>query len=316
MITGANGHIGHALIPVLKEKGHTIISLDKDELDEDLVTLVDEKVTGSIIDLAIVQSAVAKADTIFHLASTLAIPSELNPEEAHETNATGTVNIYSAALSESEKRGHPIQVIFPSSIAVYSLPDATTKESVVITEEEYLGNPVTMYGITKSYCEQLGLYYSDRYKMLDTRNVSLDFRALRLPGVIGETTQDKLGKYAGLTMVHAPSESGGYEVYVKEETVLPYITLSDTVTALISLSQAPAEKLTRRVYNVSGFPATIKDITDMITKAIPDANPSESIDAQRQSIVDSWPQAIDDSKAREDWGWKPQIDSVEKVQAN
>src|SRR5260221_7254790 len=145
LVTGANGHVGHGLIPALKAKGHTIISLDIVELDGELAKSVDEKITGSILDHDLLNSTVEKVDTIFHLATTLALSSELNPEEAHEVNATGTVNILKAALNTSGKNGKTIQIIYPSSIAIYSLPNLETRNGVVVTEDEYVGNPQTIY---------------------------------------------------------------------------------------------------------------------------------------------------------------------------
>jgi threonine 3-dehydrogenase len=312
LVTGANGHIGHGLIPLLKEKGHTIISLDIVELDSELAKSVDEQITGSILDSETITNAVSQADSIFHLASTLALSSELNPEETHIVNATGTVNVLKAAIATSAKNGKTIQIIYPSSIAVYSLPNTETRNGVVITEDEYVGNPQTIYGITKAYCESLGSYYSDRYELLaESAPGKIDFRALRLPGVITEVEQNEtMGKYAGLTMIHSPAEGGGFEMYMKPETVLPFITRADAAKSLIGISEAQSEKLSQRIYNVSGFNASIKDLEQMITQAFPDSQASENFDVKRQSIVDTWPQAIDDSKAREDWGWKAESDSI------
>lgn len=306
LVTGANGRIGQNLLPKLKEKGYTVVGLDIDQIDDSFPA--DEKVKGSILDKELLDKIVGNdIDCIFHLASTLAVSSELNPETAHGVNATGTVNIYGAALHHSEKTGNPVKVIFPSSIAVYRLPNTETRNQVVVTEDEYITNPQTIYGITKLYCEQLGMYYSDRYELLaEKRPGSIDFRALRIPGIVTEFTENQhRGKYAGLTMIHSPAEGGGFELYIKEETALPFITMSDAVNALLGIAEAPKEKLTRQVYNVSSFPTTAKELGDMITNAFPDSQISENFDEKRQKIVDTWPQAIDDSRAREDWGWKP-----------
>lgn len=304
-ITGANGHLGHALIPKLKEKGYRINTYDISDLSADIAPLTDEQITGDILDFQFLTKSITKdIDVVFHLAGSLAVVSELNPEEAHAINATGSLNVYKAALLASELKGISLQVIFPSSISVYGLPDVVTKNSVVVTEDEYI-NPLTIYGITKLYSEQIGIYFSERYNLLnDTKKASIDFRAVRLPGVItGFESKDQFGKYAGLTMIHAPIESGGFEVYVREDSILPFININDAATALIFLSETQKEKLTRRVYNISGFASTVKEMIDTIKKEIPEANPTLSIDPQRQSIVDSWPQAIDDSQARNDWGW-------------
>lgn len=306
LVTGVNGRLAHGLLPVLKEKGYTIIGLDVNDLDPELTKYLDGFIKGSILNKELIDSILEHDfETIFHLGSTLAVTSELYPEEAHATNASGTVGILSAALRQSEKTGHITKIIFPSSIAIYNLPDVKTKESIVVTEDEYASNPQTIYGITKLYCEQLGIYYSDRYKMLGEKTKGgIDFRALRLPGVVTEfTSNEDMSKYACLTMVHSPTDGGGFEVYVKDTTVLPFIKLPDAVRAFIALAEAPKEKLKSRVYNVSGFAFSVKELTDTINSQFPDSSVSENLDPKRQAIVDSWPQAIDDSRAREDWGW-------------
>lgn len=315
LVTGANGHLGHALIPVLKQKGYRILTLDLKELTADLKPHVDEAVTDTILNLDAVSALLEKqVEAIYHLAGTLAVTSELDPQKAHETNASGTVTIFNAALQYSEKTATPLQVILPSSIAVYGIPDVVTKNQAIITEDEYV-NPQTIYGITKLYCEQLGIYYSDHYKSLSkNKKWSMDFRAVRLPGIIAQASSgDDIGKYAGLTMIHSPAEGGGYEVYVKSDTVLPFIAQEDAVNALIGLSEAPREKLQRRVYNVSGLAASVTDLTTAITQSFPEAAMSENLEEGRQKIVDTWPQAIDDSKARQDWGWNPKFDTLQKL---
>jgi threonine 3-dehydrogenase len=306
LVTGANGRLAHGLIPALKEKGYTIIGLDVVDIDLELTKLLDGHIKGSVLNYELVATILEHDfENIFHFASTLAVTSELDPEEAHRTNASGTVSILSASLAQSEKTGHIPKIIFPSSLAVYGIPDVKTKESIVVTEDEYV-NPQTIYGITKLYCEQLGVYYSDRYKLIGEKpKGAIDFRALRLPGIVTEfESSEDMSKFAGLTMVHSPAEGGGFEVYVKENTVLPFIKLPDAVRAFIALAEAPKEKLKTRIYNVSGFASSVKELSDSINSQFPDSSVSENFDPKRQSIVDSWPQAIDDSKAREDWGWK------------
>src|SRR5690606_14323878 len=191
LITGAAGEIGQALIENLSASGeYTLLTLGlhplPDELNGRCVHLI-----GDILDQKLFARLVTEdeIDSIFHLAALLSTRSEFSPELAHQVNVNGTLNLLQLAADQSQQRGKPVRFMFPSSIAVYGLPDLATKQRDFYVREWDWNSPTTMYGCNKLYCEQLGSYYSHNYQQLaETTPVMLDFRSLRFPGLISAFT--------------------------------------------------------------------------------------------------------------------------------
>ncbi len=314
LITGANGEVGHGLIPELaKNKENTIIALDIQELDDSLKPFVHEVVVADITDQKIIEGIIGKhkISTVFHMASILSTTAEKNPELAHAVNVEGTEFLLSEVNNVIQKEKRPIKFIFASTIAVYGLPDIKTKnEAAVLTEEDYL-NPITMYGINKLYCENLGNYYAKYYKLLDPSvERLLDFRCVRFPGLISAITVPTGGTSDyGAEMIHTAAQGENYESFVREDTILPFMVMPDAIKALIKIASVDKSKLTRNVYNVNSFSINTKEIADMVLKVFPDTAIDYNPHPERQKIVDSWPAAIDDSRARTDWGWSPDFDA-------
>ncbi|OGM21622.1 epimerase [Candidatus Woesebacteria bacterium RIFCSPHIGHO2_01_FULL_38_9] len=314
LITGANGEVGHGLIPKLSELGnYDIVSLDIRELDEELKPHIHETIVADILDSTVVKNLLKEhaITTIFHLAAILSTGGEKDPFRAHQVNVNGTTSLlessYQVALSEKRT----IKFIFPSTIAVYGIPDLETKKKVGTVKEDGFNAPITMYGINKLYCERVGTYYSKFYKILETRPevLPIDFRCVRFPGIISAMTVPSGGTsdYAP-EMIHSAARGEGYESFVRSDTVIPFMVMPDAVKALLTLTNAPKEKLTQGIYNVSGFSATAEQIAGLVNQVFPDSSISYNPDQNRQKIVDSWPAAVDDSAAKRDWGWKPDYD--------
>jgi threonine 3-dehydrogenase len=139
----------------------------------------------------------------------------------------------------------------------------------------------------------------------------VDFRAVRFPGLISALTVPTGGTsdYAP-EMIHAAAKGEPYACFVREDTRIPFMAMPDAVTALLQLAHAPQEVLTRSVYNVRAFSLTAGQIRDRVLQAFPTAQISfDQTDKKRQAIVDSWPADIDDSAARQDWGWRPEYNA-------
>ena len=312
LITGASGEIGQALIANLSETSSLpLLTLDLHPVPRDLLDFCTH-ISGDILDHNLLARLVTEYefDTIFHLAALLSTRSEFSPELAHQVNVDGTLALLQVAAEQSQRRGKPVRFIFPSSIAAYGLPNLEVKNRDRCLKEWQWNNPTTMYGCNKLYCEQLGIYYSKYYQQLaSNRPVMLDFRSLRFPGLVSAFTVPSGGTTDyGPEMIHAAAQGIPYACFVREDTELPFMVMSDAVSALLGLAAAPPETLRRRVYNVTSFSLSAAVFRDQVARAFPDAQITFAPDLQRQGIVDSWPAELDDELARRDWGWSPDYD--------
>ena len=221
LITGAAGEIGHGLIERLREEGvRTIITLDLQPLGEELGSVVEREIVGSILDRNLLERIVAEyeVDMVFHLAAILSTRGEFAPLTAHEVNVEGTLNMLDFAQKQGESHGRPVTFLYPSSIAAYGLPDLETKERAGRVPEHEWTQPTTMYGCNKLYCEQLGRYYSRYYKQLAAEKLSgkVDFRAIRFPGLISAVTTPSGGTSDfAPEMIHAAAKGEPYECFVR-----------------------------------------------------------------------------------------------------
>ncbi len=314
LITGANGEIGHGLIEYLGETcGMQIVAIDVVPLDESIRKYCVRFVQGDILDGMLLGRLVAEYDirTIYHLASILSTKAEYNPEAAHRVNVEGTLNLLRLANEQAQWQGQPVKFLYPSSIAAYGLPSLEVKNSAGKVKEQDFCNPTTMYGINKLYCEHLGRYYSNHYRQLaaDRARNSLDFRAIRFPGLISAQTVPTGGTSDyGPEMLHAAAQGIPYACFVRPDARLPFMAMPDAVKALIELEAAPREKLSQLVYNVTSFSPSAAELREIVLGAFPGAEITFAPHAARQGIVDSWPADVDDSAARRDWGWKPDYD--------
>jgi nucleoside-diphosphate-sugar epimerase len=229
---------------------------------------------------------------------------------AHEVNVEGTLGLLRLAAEQSQWRAQSIQFIFPSSIAVYGMPDRESKSLYARVREFEWNQPRTMYGCNKLYCEMLGSYYSQHYRQLAAQQpISLDFRSVRFPGLLSAFTLPAGGTSDyGPEMIHAAAKGEPYDCFVREDARIPFMAMPDAVRALVELAHVPLAKLRHQVYNVTGFSLSAAQIAERVRVAFPDAQIRFVPDLKREAIVDSWPADIDDSAARLDWGWAPEYD--------
>jgi threonine 3-dehydrogenase len=313
LITGASGEIGHGLITALSEEGsRPILTLDLKPLESDLAPRVERQYVGSVLERNLLERILSEyeIDLIFHLAALLSTRGEFTPVTAHQVNVEGMIFMLEFAQAERVSHGRPVTFLYPSSVAAYGLPDLTAKAQAGRVKEDQFAQPATMYGCNKLYCEQLGRYYSERYKQLSAEPVSrIDFRCIRFPGLISAATLPSGGTsdYAP-EMIHAAAQGKPYNCFVRPDTRIPFMAMPDGVEALLKLAASPADRLSRRVYNVGAFNPSAAEIRDLVVNAFPGAAITFVPDLKRQGIVDSWPSDVDDSAARKDWGFSPKYD--------
>jgi nucleoside-diphosphate-sugar epimerase len=291
LVIGATGQIGTELIPFLRKiygrenviAGYYPVKPEKGPLLEGPMEYVDVTKVESI------ESAIKKydVDEVYNLAAILSATGEKNPQLAWQVNMVGLYNVLELA------REYRLRVFWPSSIAVFgpTTPKIKTPQHTII-------EPTTMYGITKYAGELLARYYVYKY--------DLDVRGVRWPGIISSEALPGGGTtdYAVEIFYHA-IEGKPYTCYLREDTELPMMYMPDALKSVVDLMKADKSKLKLFVgYNVAAFSFTPRQLEEEIRKYIPNLKVDYKPDF-RQKIADSWPRSIDDSVAREEWGWKP-----------
>jgi len=310
LITGANGEIGHALINYFADHGGvTVIAMDLNPMDAALAARCYKTISGDILDPNLIKGLAADHtfNVIYHLAALLSTSAERNPQKAHGVNADGTFNMLEVALAHTQRSGTPVKFLYPSSIAVYGLPNARIKKRAGKVKENEWCQPHTMYGATKLYGEQLGRYYARYYRQLDpTASLKIDFRCLRFPGLISALTVPTGGTSDfAPEMLHYAAQDKPYKCFARKDTRIPFMAMPDGVKSLLMLESAPREKLKQQVYNVGAFNPSAGEIHKLIKGAFPKAQITFNPEVKRQAILDSWCADVDDSAARRDWKWKP-----------
>ncbi|MCB9355219.1 MAG: NAD-dependent epimerase/dehydratase family protein [Lewinellaceae bacterium] len=291
LIIGAGGQIGAVLTEALRavHGADSVVASDLRPLEghDGPTEVLDALDANALAEL--VQSR--HISQIYHLAAILSATGEKDPMRAWEINMRSLFNVLEVSRSLQLDK-----VYFPSSIAVFGREAAkqqTPQYEVLI--------PETVYGISKVAGENWANYYYRRY--------GVDVRSLRYPGIIGHESMPGGGTtdYA-VDIYHYAVQGRDYECFLGPETSLPMLYMPDAIRATLQLMEAPADRLSARTsYNLAGMSFTPAEIAASISGELPGFRISYKPDF-RQAIADSWPASIDDSAARNDWGWKPEFD--------
>ncbi len=288
LVTGSRGQIGSDLVVALRrrhgathviESGRALHPQDSALLPYKVLDVTDNQHLQAVIEQY-------QIDTIYHLAGLLSAKGEQHPDLCWDVNINGLRNVLEIAKS------YQIKVFWPSSIAVFG-PHTPKLDTPQIAVED----PSTMYGITKVTGELLCDYYAQRF--------GVDVRSLRLPGIISYSTPPGGGVTDfAVEIFYAALQHGVYNCFVRPETRLPMMYISDAIRAIFDLMQADSASIkVRTSYNVAAVSFSAEELVAEIQKHLPDFT-CRYIPDFRQAIADSWPSVIDDSKARADWGWQ------------
>ena len=295
LITGALGQIGSELTVFLRKHfGDSLVvatdvrlPTDREMAESGPFQLLD------VLDPNHITRVMQQYDveTIYHLGAILSAVGESKPNQAWKVNVDGLYNMLEAA------RQYQCTLFFPSSIGAFGAetpPDNTPQVTIQ--------RPTTIYGITKVTGELLCEYYFRRF--------GVDTRGLRFPGLISHETVPGGGTtdYA-VEIFYQALDHKQYTCYLEPDSSLDMMYMPDAVRAMIELMSAESKKLiNRNAYNLSAMNFTPSQLATEIMKHIPDFSMDYKVDPTRQTIANSWPNSIDDTVAREEWGWKPEYD--------
>lgn len=294
LVIGASGQIGVELTLALRKMygAANVIASDLREENELL------QGTGPYVSLDVmnkemlhVQVIRQNVTQIYLLAAILSATGEKNPALAWHLNMQGLLNVLDIAREEKLSK-----VYWPSSIAVFgpTSPKVDCPQQTII-------EPTTVYGISKYAGEFWCNYYFNKY--------GVDVRSLRYPGLISYKSAPGGGTtdYA-IEIYHEALSDGHYKCFLEKDTFLPMMYMPDAIRATIELMEASSENIkTRTSYNVAAISFSPEEIAASIRQHLPNFTIEYAPD-YRQAIANSWPQSIDDSVARKDWGWKPEYD--------
>ncbi|MEN8187902.1 MAG: NAD-dependent epimerase/dehydratase family protein [Bacteroidota bacterium] len=292
LIIGASGQIGTELTLKLRQiygNEHVIASDIRNGTYEVMQSGVFEILDATKNDRILEIVKKHKIQHVYLMAAMLSALAERHPKRAWDLNMTTLFNVLDLA-----KDKHIERVFWPSSIAVFG--PSSPKQN---TPQETIMNPSTVYGISKVTGENWCAYYNKRY--------GVDVRSIRYPGIISYKTNPGGGTtdYA-IEIFHGAIKYKDYKCFLKEDATLPMMYMDDAIDATVKLMQQESFK-GYTSYNIAAISFSPKEITDTIQKYIPDFKVIYKPDS-RQKIAESWPQSIDDSRARIDWDWNHQFD--------
>ena len=297
LVIGANGQLGSELVEALRSKFgvDNILATDirKPENSTGPFEILD------VMDFSKLRSIVQenKINEIYHLAAFLSAKAEENQQIAWDLNMQGLLNVLNIA-----KEDVSIKVYWPSSIGVFG--PSTPKKN---TPQESYTDTNTVYGISKLAGERWCQYYHEKF--------GVDVRSLRYPGLIGYKSLPGGGTtdYA-VDIFYKAIKREHFECFLEKDCHLPMMYMEDAVKATIKIMAAPAEQIKiRSSYNLSSMSFSPEEIYEAIRAKYPEFAISYNPDF-RQKIADSWPHSIDDTNAREDWGWEHKFDLDDLVE--
>ena len=295
LITGGLGQIGTELALLLRKNygNNNVIVTDIVHKNEQEIYETGPFEILNCVDASAIDRLAKKyhIDTIIHLASLLSAVAEAKPQVAFEVNLMGLYNVLEVA------RENKLSVFTPSSIGAFG--PSTPK---IMTPQDTVQRPTTMYGVTKAAGELLCDYYHKRF--------GVDTRGVRFPGLISYKTIPGGGTtdYA-VEIFYDALKYGKYASPIAQGTKMDMMYLPDALNAVIELMEAnPDNLIHRNAFNITAMSFAPEELAAEIQKELPDFKFKYNVDPILQAIADSWPDLLDDTCAKEEWGWQPQYD--------
>ncbi len=292
LITGGTGFIGAEVARALIVRGNTDITLfdvhdSRQRLEDigDRVTIVkgDVGIFSHVLDA--VRSS--RAEIIYHLGAMLSVPSEQDPPAAFHANAIGTFHILEAARLLDVKR-----VVFASSTATFGFDLPADP-----IDDLSLQRPQTFYGACKLFGENMGRFYRRKY--------GIDYRGVRYPSIVGPGVRTPGSVQYTSWVIENAAKGIPFTIWVRPETRVPILYFKDAALAILSLAEAPPERVKMVNYLLSGPRPTALELVNLVKQRFPGAQINFEVDDEIQLRMDNAMRPLDDRFAREEWGWKP-----------
>ena len=300
LITGYNGELGSKTLKELVARGKSIIALDltnpKEKIDSVMYikdSIINHQLINSIFDNHYITE-------VYHFAALLSQTASQNPELAFEINEKASKNLIDCSYTFGIKNNCITRFFFPSSIAVYG------PRKIENASEQDIIKPTTVYGNNKLIIEQYG---SKLHESSLSKNVGLDFRSIRFPGVISYDSVPSGGTtdYAP-QMINNAKNGEKFECKLSANTTLPFIGIDKTISSIIDLMSFKVIESKLRVFNVQEASFSVKELSDFLLQKFPSFQILYNENKNFQSVADTWPSSLNCEKANKFWNFSTEKD--------
>ena len=301
LITGGTGLMGAEVVRLLLKQGEKPVVFSRNPVTPRLADVADsvEGIAGDLGNFSHVLNAVktTRPDVIYHMGGMLSVPSDADPAASIQANAMGTFHVLEAARLFDVP-----QVLFTSSLGVYG--SDITEDFI---DDNTLQRPLLFYGATKSFAENMGRFYKRKY--------GIDFRGIRYPSIIGPGISTPGVAQYNPGVIEECAKGNPFTIWVTPETKIPIMYFTESARSLVELGQAPVENIKAVNYVLTGITPTPSagDLADMVRAKIPGAQITFEPDPVLQPILEGISKRVDDTKAQQEWGWKPEYDLERSV---
>jgi len=291
LITGGNGNIGRLVAERLEARGVEVVSFDIPGTESEATASRSAVILGDIRDTSLLRSTIEthRPDAIIHLASLLSGSTEADPDMGWAINATSSFELLKLA-----KEFDCGPFLFASTLATYG---SDLADPLPNDHEQW---PANLYGVTKVAVERLGVYYKQKH--------GLDFRCLRFPMVLSPFAPKTAVTAYPSHAIKAAMNSETFTFPVPAEIGVPTLFLDDVAASMVAILDAEQAALKEHAYNLHGYYFNGKMLTDWLGQQYPNFSFDHAPDETVANLLTNWPDVLDDTHARRDWGWKPKYD--------